>query len=360
MNKLSVCFFIVVLMYAKSYALTDYNVYHKYIAKAEQFCFIENNTDSSLFYFSKAFNSYDFVFVKDCIEAIQIAVIFKKDSLLMPYFKKAFENGFKISNLYNLATHDGRTGFFDYVRKKPDFYLKLDKIYPEARNVFLKRINIDVLNLITKRFAYDQSNKNSSNDSLKNDIFRKNFLLIDSLIGINLFPSEQVVGVTQHGIFKEAGKTYKELIDWYDILKSTVSKINHFSESQFTIEEYALTSNMVFVLLYHYDSSYIFLEKNISKLISSGAMHPRELATLHDEYVIKYRIRKGKKVNISFIPEKSVGPHILFFDNTQENRDKVNRKRAAYGIVPVEVDSAKHLFEEKYKASFYTKYLMHR
>ena len=41
----------------------DYTDYHTEINKAETLFFMENKTDSALYYYDKVFKSYDFIFV---------------------------------------------------------------------------------------------------------------------------------------------------------------------------------------------------------------------------------------------------------------------------------------------------------
>src|SRR5690554_3921645 len=51
----------------------SYDKYHQYILKAEEFYFLKNKADSSLVYYAKCFENFDFIFARDAINAFQIA-----------------------------------------------------------------------------------------------------------------------------------------------------------------------------------------------------------------------------------------------------------------------------------------------
>ena len=75
----------------------NYFVYHSLINKAEELFFVQNKLDSSLYYYEKVFSDYDFIFVKDLVNASQIAFYSKKP--YKKYIKQAFEQGLKIGYL---------------------------------------------------------------------------------------------------------------------------------------------------------------------------------------------------------------------------------------------------------------------
>ncbi|HMT34801.1 MAG TPA: hypothetical protein PKC41_03025 [Chitinophagaceae bacterium] len=338
----------------------NYNLYFDLINKAEKSYFLDKNVDSAYYYFNKAFKTYDFVFVKDCMEAAQIAIIHKSDKYVFEYLKKAFENGFKISKLYDIGNLAGDNSPFDEIDSTLTLYANLKNAYPKARAKFLKRINMNVLNIITKVAAIDRAFKNNPYPYFKNSLFEKNFKVIDSLLNQGLYPSEKIVGVDQVNIFKETGKNYFDLNDWYFILKDKSGAKTY--QSLFDLDETEFLSRLAYVPLYHCDSAYVYLKKHAKMLISKGLMHPRELATLHDLYLSKFYIRayeRGKK-NSPFGKDISEGNNILFFDISQEYRTRVNELRASYHINTVETDSAKSAFEKKHKTILFTTFIMNR
>ncbi len=337
----------------------NYRDYHNLINKAEECCFIKNNVDSCFYYFTKAFSSYDFVFAKDCIEAAQIALNNNRENLLFDFLKKAFQNGFKLSNLYDITNNEGFTASFYRIDTTSNFYNRLLKMYPEARKHFIKRINFGVLNIITRIAAIDRAYKSNPYDYFTFSIFEKNFKSIDSLLKLDLFPSEKIVGIDQENIFKEMGIPFHDLNDWYDILKN-LSGVKTY-KSLFNLRENEISSMLVYAPLYHYDSTYTAIKMSIPHLIESGLMHPREIASLHDKYVIMFVMKaftKGKMESFPIV--SSAGSNILFFDQSKENRKNVNALRRTYNIASIETDSAKKAYEKRTGAVFYTSYKMHR
>jgi hypothetical protein len=56
----------------------SYDEYHRMIITAEEYYFLENNVDSSLSYYQRCFEIFDFAFARDAVNAFQIA--FKEDN----------------------------------------------------------------------------------------------------------------------------------------------------------------------------------------------------------------------------------------------------------------------------------------
>lgn len=82
------------------YNQNNYFIYHNKINDAEILYFMENEVDSSLAIYDEVFNTYEFVFLKDLLNAAQIAVYNKRD--YEKYLLKSFEFGFKIDDLSKL------------------------------------------------------------------------------------------------------------------------------------------------------------------------------------------------------------------------------------------------------------------
>jgi len=82
----------------------NYFDYHDYINKAEHHYFIDNNVDSSLYYYKKAFSEFNYVFVKDPLIAAQIA--FHNNKPFEEYLIRGFEVGLKIEHLAEIEVFD--------------------------------------------------------------------------------------------------------------------------------------------------------------------------------------------------------------------------------------------------------------
>jgi hypothetical protein len=346
---------------------TNYREYHSRINKAEELIFLKKDVDSALFIYSEVFKDYDFVFVQDCVIAAQIALVFKKDLLVLEFLNKGFENGLKISNLPKYRDiENGETKYlniFENFLSLNENEKLLKKYYEIERQKYLQRINAKLLDKIIKRYAIDQSHKNIrkntketkvEQDSLMNIVMKKNVSLIDSLARIGLFPSEKILGINDNNLFNELNLPYKPLIDYYKIFLADTQKKFNISENHFILDEDCLTFNMTYVMLYHYEPSYDILSKHFDNLIMNGLIHPREVASLEKSFNDDvYKYTKLEKY-------KDVSQRINCFDTTLNNRKIVNKKRLESYLVPVEVDMAKKKFEAQYKLRFYMKPVMNR
>src|SRR6188472_4413618 len=93
-------FYLLLIVSFKSFSQkTNYIDYHITINKAEELFFLEQKTDSALFYYDKAFKEYDFIFVKDLVNAAQIAIFSNKP--YQKYLERGFYYGLKPSHLDN-------------------------------------------------------------------------------------------------------------------------------------------------------------------------------------------------------------------------------------------------------------------
>lgn len=77
----------------------DYFEYHKHINKAEELFFLYKQTDSALYYYDKVFESFDFIFAKDLVNAAQISIYTNKP--YQKYIEQGFEYGLKLEHLKN-------------------------------------------------------------------------------------------------------------------------------------------------------------------------------------------------------------------------------------------------------------------
>jgi len=69
----------------------SYADYHRMISTAEEYYFLENNADSAISYYQKSFETFDFVFARDAVNAFQIA--YREQQPLEYFLKTAMESG---------------------------------------------------------------------------------------------------------------------------------------------------------------------------------------------------------------------------------------------------------------------------
>lgn len=105
----------------------DYIKYHNDIIEAEKNIFIDNDSIKGLKKFEDIFSQYDFVFIDDCIEAFQIALVFNQDSFAYKFIEKAIKTGFQPVMLKYLDTGYSWSDNSGYV-KRPDVTIYEDFI----------------------------------------------------------------------------------------------------------------------------------------------------------------------------------------------------------------------------------------
>ena len=313
----------------------DYSVYHNDINTAEQLYFMENKVDSALYHYNNAFDEFDFIFVKDLLNAAQIAKF--NDRPFESYILKAFKYGLKISHLENYPI---LKDYFTKVKNDKSFKIQ----YEKGRKEYLKKINFDYLDLIYKLAIMDQLNKHNKTTQARywQQVKKITDRIKDSIKTIG-FPGDRLIGISDSTIFKEIGKPH---LDLYEQRKK-YDKLWYM-----TSDEKYLSTIYTFVIYVHNPCSYNFYEDHFKKEILKGNIHPRDVALLHDHvYTYRKDLRNG-------CGNSGKGFRLHQYANYPDglNKDKVNELRNEFFIIPIEVDIKKLEYEEKYKFNLFSGY----
>lgn len=306
----------------------NYEIYHHYINTAEELFFVENKPDSSLYYFKKAFSEFDFVFVKDPLNAAQIAYFCHKP--FEEYLIKGFENGLKISHLASIKLFNPK--YNELLNNKS----LLDK-YAICREKYVKKLDLNYLSYVYEKATNDQI------DKIKKDYDDILFMNMDdwlTRIRLKGFPSAKIIGIDDRTIFSEIGKPEKD----FDQIKLKFGN----ALSDFTPDERILSSDFIMIMLIHNQCSYQELKNIFGELIKKGEIHPREVGVIYDN-----QFRKLNSVNYRcqlLSPTEGVFYLNLFcrynlLDCDEKQADSMRKK---WFIVPLSVDKAKKEYEQKY------------
>ena len=301
----------------------NYFVYHSLINKAEELFFVQNKLDSSLYYYEKVFSDYDFIFVKDLVNASQIAFYSKKP--YKKYIKQAFEQGLKIDYLSEIP-------LFKNEYKKLILDKVLNDLFLENRKKYLAKIDIEY-----RDFTYDLGINDQKHKHLKGGAYdvkkHESIIKLNKKIEIKGFPGDKIVGIADATIFKELKSKYK---DFYERFKN-----DKLLKSYFTSNDEALSEQLIMCVLIHEFSSFSnsYLNSIWLKEIKKGNIHPRDVALLHDntyrsDYASLTKI-KGYYLNNIFAP----------YIKKNINRKEINNMRKNLHIVSLEVDEKKKEFE---------------
>lgn len=281
--------------------------------------------DSALAYYDKTFAAYDFIFVKDLVNAAQVAIFSKKPYL--KYIEQGFTHGLKLTHLKNYPLF---TKVLPMLMKDR----KLLAIYQKNRKRYLSRINFRYLDQIYKMAIADQRNKTSGNYE---QLALKTTTKLDYLARQKGFPGDKIIGIADSTLFAETGAPQ---LDLYAQRKTDKGLF------YMTSDEHILSANWPQVMLVHNACSYQLYRDMLFSEMKRGNIHPRDIGLIHDN---AYRFKQNMPGHCDGASLKGVYRLNMFTDYSgYSNRAETNNMRRALYIVPLEVDERKQEFEHKY------------
>lgn len=307
----------------------DYEIYHHYINTAEELFFVENKTDSSLYYYKKAFSEFDFVFAKDPLNAAQIAYFSHQP--FEEYLIKGFENGLKLNHLASIELF--KPIYNDLLNDK-----SLQHNFSVCRSKYINRLDLNYLSYVYEKAIKDQLDRKKEN---YNDIKLEN--LDEWFIRIQLkgFPADKIVGIDDKSIFRETGNPDKDI----DQLKIRYSN----ALTYFTADDEIVSSKFIMIMLIHNQCAYNELMNLFKALVRKGEIHPREVGLLYDN---QFRTSINSENYRCIVPRPTDGVFNLnMFCQYNElgcNSEQSDKIRNKWFIVPLSVDNAKKEYEQKY------------
>jgi hypothetical protein len=309
----------------------NYWNYHNLIGKAEIAFYLNNDIDSCLYYYNQAFNTFDFNYVHDLVNAAQIACFSEKE--YKPFIYKGLHYGLKSSHLKQIPI------ITEIIREIEDFEKTTE--YKVIRQNYLSGLNFDYLSWIYDLGIEDQIAKNKA----EYDVFTLNYInkLIEKIKEYG-FPSNRVIGIECSTVFSEAKRDETDL----------ATRITPYPRLSYFITDDAILSNhFIMVLLHHRDCSYTELKNIMLEEISKGNLHPREFGFIHDrQSQVAMEIWNKLHSNCPILIKEDgvfrIGGVLLSsdIDKIACSQGKVNALRAKYNIVPLEVDEMKRGFEK--------------
>ncbi len=301
----------------------DYIQYHKDINKAEELFFLQSQTDSALYYYDKVFGAYDYIFVKDLVNAAQISIF--SDKPYQKYIEQAFEYGLKLEHLKSYP-------LFAKVLPQLSQDKKLKSLYAEKRKIYLSKINFNYLDQIYKMAIQDQKTKSQNN-------YQINILkTTDKLIYLTLakgFPGERLLGISDSTIFKEINKPH---LDLYEQRKDAKNLFYMNSNEKGLAQEWSL------VMFVHNDCSYKLYHKILLDEVKKGNIHPRDVGLIYDNM---FRTQRNDYPSYcGAVNFKGVYRLNLFTDYSNfKDINQTNKMREELFIVSNYVDDKKRDYE---------------
>lgn len=335
----------------------DYFKYHDGIIKAEEQIFVKQQYDDGLKTYADIFKKYDFVFVHDCVMAMQIALFRNNEKLFLQFTAKAMQNGLSLMHL------DSRT--MAYFQKHPVYNQYKDSIasiYKLNRPHYLKRIDTLALDKMTQLYCNDQLEKNP----LLNESFTvsekrykpqiaETAAKLKALIAERGYPSDRLIGIDDQNLLRELGTTRMTPLEYYKKYKG--DPCCNIRESQFEFDEHTLSSGMIMPVIIHYGhmikgqdrlQCVIYSDSFYLQQIKNGYMHPKDLAFLYDwsmnnggSIASTPNLEKGEKFFEIGVRALGAQRQVNITDET------INKLRKAFHIAPIEHDRVKLEFVRK-------------
>jgi len=298
--------------------------------KAESKFFINKDVDSSLNFYDKAFENYDFIFVKDLLNAAQIACF--KNKPFEKYVMRSFDFGMKTEH------------FNEYPILKKSVTEILKKEWVEDTIKIKRKKYLVKLDLNYRSWIYDIAIEDQLSKSEPGYSKKVNFLLgrLGSRIRDTGFPGERIIGIDDDSIYGELG--HPEL----DFSKK-VKEISPNKLSYFKLDSEILATKLPILLFIHHKCSYSKFESVFLEEIKKGNIHPRDVGLIYDN-VFRFRNRKRISYCTSSLPENAFLLNLFteYPERISSNISNVNKLRAEFSIVSVEVDQMKKVYEKEF------------
>jgi hypothetical protein len=324
---------VIIILFAVQSAFcqqTDYRLYHQYINLAETHFFVSQNRDSAFYYFDKAFTAFDFIFAKDAINAVQLALYSKRP--FQHYLIKGYENGL-------------RPDYFKAIKLTQELYAKLvtdttmTRLYKTARAKYLKKVNFQYLQAIYEISMEDQIKKNSSD--LDYADFRKMCINVLRVYSKKYggFPGSKLLGIADSMIFKEVGLPS---FDWNKKKQKYGKSLDYFKIDN------DLSSKFFIIIMVHNDCAFLELEKELKDAVIKGEIHPREVGLVYDNM-----FRPGANSRYYSCTKPPMQKGVFYLNSYTDYRTipvpdtTVNSLRASWNIVPLKIDGLKQEFADQ-------------
>lgn len=261
----------------------DYIKYHQTIMRAEEQAYVKQQIPEALKTYKQLFSQYDFVFVHDCVDAMQLALYVNDEKSFMVLVDKATQNGL-------LPRH---MNMMRYIARHPIYIKNKDSIVNITRRNrphYLKRLDTAAIKTMYSLFIHDQNEKNGV--GLTETEFRRQYPLqikqtmndLHKFIAAKGWPSDKMIGIDQDDLMIELGIGSPEVANYF-VKRRTAKRSG--------TDEYNLSSGIVLPIIIHYANFHadnsnrrsliLYSDSFYLNQIAIGNLHPKDLAFMYDE-----------------------------------------------------------------------------
>lgn len=279
---------------------------------------IDNDIDSNNLYIASKrldsiYNSFDFIYAKHCIKALQISCIQNDTSNTDKWLRKCFIQGVP---LWIIRNNELTSKVFNYSLTKNSLLF-----YDSLRTVYKSSINVSVSKTIDSLYVIDQEFTNKVNSGFilfRHTIYgiqwinnnRKQFNVIKNIIDNYGFPGEQLIGLSSY--YQDSVEAYQDVLFYGP-----------------SIDDYR-----TYIMLIHYFSSpRNDINEALRESVKQGFLPAYQFAAIND-----FNALYGKKKN------NSEYYNVWHDDPNQENNSKINLRRQFIGLSPLSEQNRNNQF----------------
>ena len=217
--------FLTISLITSSVYTQDALDYYKIINEGKGFA-LENDFESAIYSYHRAFENFDFAFARDCYNAIELSVLAHDTAKLDYFIKKAITQGIRTSDVENSGKINDYldSAFYKSIKEKEDSLL----------HIYASNINRELRIEINQMFADDQKIRDEyySATIFQRNKIRKRWESLNSkqvkrLIEITKqlgFPGENLIGLDRNEMHAKIRTTN------YSAGMPIVILIHHFSQ----------------------------------------------------------------------------------------------------------------------------------
>ena len=291
----------------------DYLNYHTYINNAEK-SLVNDRVDSCFYYYDKAFNEFDFIFVKDATIAAEVALRHHDYSRLLWYLIRGAQNG--------LQTECLNLGVFDDLKNLPA-YVTIHNSMDTAIEHYRARhaANAELAKDWQLRFGAMMDIEQLGSSDEKETAIKDNVKTVKDLLATKGYPGEKLLGPMQD------------------------------------CEEMANYTAIRSLLLYD-----CWMGENHAALwecVKLGELHPREFATMCEAELSNEKNKNFHAVynKSCYVKIKPWGLYFALYDYrfvSPQQYATIDALREKYGLCDIETDMKKLQLEQAgtYKFTF--------
>ena len=272
---------------------------------------LSNNLSTASKRLDTIYNSFDFIYAKHCIKALQISCIQNDTSRADKWLRKCFIQGVPF---WIIRDNEITSKVFNYSQTKNSLLF-----YDSLRTVYKSSINISVSKTIDSLYVIDQEFTNKVNNGFilfRHTIYgiqwinnnRKQFNVIKNIIDNYGFPGEQLIGLSSY--YQDSVEAYQDVLFYgpsIDDYRTYIMLIHYFSSPRNDINEALIAS------------------------VRQGFLPAYQYGAIND-----FNVLYGKKKNSSEFY------NVWHDDPNIENNPKINSRRQLIGLSPILIQNRNH------------------